>query len=108
MATWKWPKGSSREGAIDDLKAALAAYPQAGQAGVDLGGWTVAEDSLASSGYERIEFRSGIGNFGMLIVLIIQSAMRIQLPSLRRPCMPQIELHALGSEHVCECCTRYR
>lgn len=43
--------------------AALEAYPQEGQGGVDLGGWKVVDDQLASSGYQRVEFRSGIGNF---------------------------------------------
>ena len=53
----------SKGDAITDLQAALKSYPLEGQDGVDKGGWTVAEDSLASSGYQRIEFRSGIGNF---------------------------------------------
>ena len=40
--------------------AALNAYPQEGQGGVDLGGWTLVEDTPS---YQRVEFRSGIGNF---------------------------------------------
>ncbi len=40
--------------------AALQAYPQEGQGGVDLGGWTLVEDTPS---YQRVEFRSGIGNF---------------------------------------------
>lgn len=63
LSKWYWPKGAERKAIEADLRAALQAYPQAGQAGVDLGGWTVADDRLESSGYERVEFRSGIGNF---------------------------------------------
>ena len=60
-APWRWPAGKSRSDALAELKAALDAYPQEGQADVDKGGWVVAEGDLASSGYLRLEFRSGIG-----------------------------------------------
>jgi len=63
LAPWKWPQEVDRTKAIGQLRAALEAYPQAGQAGVDLGGWTVVDDSLDSSGYQRVEFKSGLGNF---------------------------------------------
>lgn len=64
LAPWKWPQEVDRTKAIGQLRAALEAYPQAGQAGVDLGGWTIVDDSLDSSGYQRVEFKSGLGNFG--------------------------------------------
>ena len=63
VATWTWPKSMERAAAIADLKAALETYPQAGQAGVDLGGWAVVDDKLTDTGYGRAEFKSGIGNF---------------------------------------------
>ena len=40
----------------------IDSYPQAGQSGVDLGGWAFADDEIASTGYARLEFKSGIGN----------------------------------------------
>lgn len=60
---WVYPKGMSKADAAASLKKALGSYPQAGQAGVDLGGWTFAEDTLSEKGYARLEFKSGIGNF---------------------------------------------
>ncbi len=53
----------SRADAVASLQAALKAYPQEGQAGVDLGGWAFADDQLATAGYARLEYRSGLGNF---------------------------------------------
>lgn len=61
MMPWTWPAGTSRDKAMTELKAVLDSYPQAGQDGVDLGGWSVAEDD--GKGFTRIEFKSGIGNF---------------------------------------------
>lgn len=63
LAQWSWPQEQTRTDAVKQLKAVLAAYPQQGQEGVDLGGWKVAEDALETGGYERLEFMSGIGNF---------------------------------------------
>eukprot|EP00746_Dinoflagellata_sp_MGD_P030882 gnl/MRDRNA2_/MRDRNA2_173321_c0_seq1.p1 gnl/MRDRNA2_/MRDRNA2_173321_c0~~gnl/MRDRNA2_/MRDRNA2_173321_c0_seq1.p1 ORF type:complete len:277 (+),score=61.33 gnl/MRDRNA2_/MRDRNA2_173321_c0_seq1:76-906(+) len=63
MTPWTWPSGTSREKAISELKAVLDGYPQAGQEGVDLGGWSVAVDDLADKGYMRLEYKSGIGTF---------------------------------------------
>ena len=58
------PSGASKSSAIEDLRSAISAYPQAGQSGVDEGGWTVASDELDSSGATRVEYRSsGKGNF---------------------------------------------
>merc|ERR1719238_2019892 len=63
MPKWTFPAGASKTSATSTLKEVLAAYPQEGQAGVDLGGWSVAVDSLADKGYARREFKSGLGNF---------------------------------------------
>mmetsp|Transcript_66989 Transcript_66989/g.111289 ORF Transcript_66989/g.111289 Transcript_66989/m.111289 type:complete len:213 (+) Transcript_66989:49-687(+) len=63
VAAWRWPSDQSRADAIVTLKQVLDSYPQAGQDNVDLGGWKVAVDELGQSGYSRIEFKSGIGNF---------------------------------------------
>mmetsp|Transcript_10674 Transcript_10674/g.43155 ORF Transcript_10674/g.43155 Transcript_10674/m.43155 type:complete len:204 (-) Transcript_10674:259-870(-) len=63
IAAWTWPAGQSRAKAVGTLRGALEAYPQAGQASVDLGGWSYAEDALDTTGYARLEFKSGIGNF---------------------------------------------
>eukprot|EP00966_Prymnesium_polylepis_P209290 4848658-Prymnesium_polylepis.1 len=60
MAKWTFPAGADAAAATTSLKEVIAAYPQAGQAGVDLGGWSLAEES---GGYARYEFKSGIGNF---------------------------------------------
>ena len=59
MPAWAPPAGAD---AAKDLKAVVDEYPQAGQAGVDLGGWSYATDELLSSGYARVEYKSGIGN----------------------------------------------
>jgi len=53
----------SRDDAVATLASVVKAYPQEGQNGVDLGGWVFAEDKLASSGYARLEYKSGLGNF---------------------------------------------
>jgi len=63
MSPWKWPTGTSKAAAVSQLKAAIDAYPQAGQGEVDLGGYSYAVDTLADKGYARLEFKSGIGNF---------------------------------------------
>ena len=55
------PSGTSKKDAAQQIKAVLDSYPQAGQEKVDLGGWSFAEDSLASSGTARVEYQSGIG-----------------------------------------------
>lgn len=64
VSKWMFPAGMSSKEAAASLKEVLDSYPQQGQAGVDLGGWIVAEDSLATRGYARYEYKSGIGNFG--------------------------------------------
>ena len=62
VATWSWPASSTRDQALKTLSAVIDGYPQAGQSGVDLGGWTFADDEIASTGYARLEFKSGVGN----------------------------------------------
>jgi len=62
-APWVWPAGTSRDDAIKTLRGVLEAYPKDGQDSVDQGGWNFAEDKLGSTGYARIEYLSGIGNF---------------------------------------------
>eukprot|EP00640_Fibrocapsa_japonica_P007203 CAMPEP_0113939028 /NCGR_PEP_ID=MMETSP1339-20121228/5427_1 /TAXON_ID=94617 /ORGANISM="Fibrocapsa japonica" /LENGTH=188 /DNA_ID=CAMNT_0000942413 /DNA_START=66 /DNA_END=632 /DNA_ORIENTATION=- /assembly_acc=CAM_ASM_000762 len=62
--TWTPPSGTSKDDAIAALRDAINAYPQAGQADVDKGGWSIAEDNLAGSGAARIEYKSsGTGFF---------------------------------------------
>lgn len=63
MQAWAWPSGTSKSEVAAQLAEALNSYPQAGQNGVDLGGWKVVEDSLKSAGTAKYEFYSGIGNF---------------------------------------------
>jgi hypothetical protein len=55
---WTPPSGTSKDDAIASLRDAINAYPQAGQADVDKGGWAIAEDNLAGSGAARIEYMS--------------------------------------------------
>jgi hypothetical protein len=61
---WNAPAGSSKDDSVKALLEAINAYPQEGQADVDGGGWTIAEDDLAASGAARVEYKSsGKGNF---------------------------------------------
>jgi hypothetical protein len=62
--TWTPPSGTSKDDAVSALRDALGAYPQAGQADVDGGGWSIAEDDLVGGGTARVEYKSsGKGNF---------------------------------------------
>ena len=61
------PSGTSKKDAAQQIKAVLESYPQEGQEKVDLGGWSFADDSLASSGTARLEYQSGIGNFAKFL-----------------------------------------
>ena len=64
ISQWVWPSDMSRADATASLKTVLLAYPQAGQDGVDGGGWTLTTDTLADKGFAAFEFRSaGTGNF---------------------------------------------
>ena len=63
VSQWAWPSGMSRADATASLKSVLEAYPQAGQDGVDGGGWTLTKDTLVDSGVAAFEFKSaGTGN----------------------------------------------
>jgi uncharacterized protein (DUF1499 family) len=63
VAPWVWPERMSRDEAIEELTSILGSYPQEGQNDVDAGGWELVEDKLKSEGYQRYEFKSGIGKF---------------------------------------------
>lgn len=65
--TWTPPSGTSKSDAAKQIKAILDSYPQEGQDKVDLGGWSYADDSLASSGKAALEYKSGIGNFAKFL-----------------------------------------
>lgn len=61
---WTPPSGSSKSSAVTDLRDAINAYPQEGQADVDGGGWVFAENDLSGTGLARLEFSSsGKGKF---------------------------------------------
>ncbi len=61
--TWTPPAGTSKTDAIATLRDVINAYPQEGQAEVDLGGWAIVEDDLAGAGTARVEYTSGKGFF---------------------------------------------
>ena len=64
ISQWVWPSGMSRADAAASLKSVLVAYPQAGQDGVDGGGWTLTTDTLVDNSFAAFEFKSaGTGNF---------------------------------------------
>ncbi|CAB9527106.1 expressed unknown protein [Seminavis robusta] len=65
--TWTPPAGTSKSDAASQIKTILESYPQEGQEKVDLGGWSFASDSLASSGTASVEYKSGIGNFAKFL-----------------------------------------
>lgn len=68
ISTWAWPSGTTRADAIVQLRNVIEAYPKAGQAGVDGGGWDITADELASAGYAKLEFRSaGTGNLARFL-----------------------------------------
>ena len=59
LKPWTFP---NKKTAVKELRAALEAYPQAGQNKADEGGWSFAVDELDKSGYARLEYKSGLGN----------------------------------------------
>jgi Protein of unknown function (DUF1499) len=62
--TWTAPAGSTKSSISKTLTALLESYPQAGQADVDKGGWTMVSNDLSgATGTAVLEFKSGIGNF---------------------------------------------
>jgi hypothetical protein len=60
--TWTVPEGSAKNIA-QSMETILNSYPQEGQADVDLGGWTLVENNLQSTGKARVEYSSGVGKF---------------------------------------------
>ena len=58
VETWTWPKSATRDEALKSLSSVIDSYPQEGQSGVDLGGWSFADDEFSSTGYARLEFKS--------------------------------------------------
>ena len=65
--TWTAPAGTSKADIIKTVKDVLSSYPQEGQTGADLGGWTIVEDNLEGAGTARVEYKSGIGNFAKFL-----------------------------------------
>lgn len=61
--TWTAPAGTSQGDMAKAITQALEAYPQAGQADVDLGGYAIVANDLEGSGTARVEYYSGVGNF---------------------------------------------
>ncbi|VEU33544.1 unnamed protein product [Pseudo-nitzschia multistriata] len=63
--TTKWtpPAGTDSSAAASTLKKVIESYPQDGQNKVDLGGWTIVDDSFAPGKVASVEYKSGIGNF---------------------------------------------
>jgi hypothetical protein len=61
--TWTPPTGTDANAAVSTLKKVIQSYPQEGQNKVDLGGWTIVDDSFGPGKTASIEYKSGIGNF---------------------------------------------
>lgn len=61
--SWTAPKGINVSKTVQSF---LDSYPQAGQNGVDKGGWSIAEGNLLWQGKVRVEFQSGLGFFAKL------------------------------------------
>lgn len=53
--------------AASNIAEIFNSYPQAGQNGVDLGGWRFVDNNLSANGTARLEFMSGIGNFAKFL-----------------------------------------
>jgi hypothetical protein len=65
--SWIPPPGTTKEDSEKTITKVLQGYPQEGQNGIDLSGWSFAEDSLAASGSARLEYRSGVGKIAKAI-----------------------------------------
>jgi Protein of unknown function (DUF1499) len=63
LTTWTPPSGTSANDAASTLEKVIKSYPQEGQSKVDLGGYTVVEDSFGPGKTASLEYKSGIGNF---------------------------------------------
>ena len=61
--TWTPPSGTSASDAASTLEKVIKSYPQEGQQKVDLGGYTVIEDSFGPGKTASLEYKSGLGNF---------------------------------------------
>ena len=61
--TWTPPSGTNANAAASGLKKVIESYPQEGQNKVDMGGWTIVDDSFAPGKTAAVEYKSGIGNF---------------------------------------------
>jgi hypothetical protein len=61
--TWTPPSGTDASAAASTLKKVIESYPQEGQGNVDIGGWTIVDDSFTPGKVASIEYKSGIGNF---------------------------------------------
>ena len=62
ISQWVWPSDMSRADATASLKTVLSAYPQAGQDGVDGGGWTlVRRVQSGSTWHPATDHLAGIG-----------------------------------------------
>jgi hypothetical protein len=61
--TWTPPTGTDANSAAGMLKKVIESYPQEGQNKVDMGGWTIVDDSFAPGKVASVEYKSGIGNF---------------------------------------------
>lgn len=61
--TWTPPAGIDAGAAASSLKKVIESYPMDGQNKVDLGGWTIVDDSFGPGKVASVEYKSGIGNF---------------------------------------------
>jgi hypothetical protein len=61
--TWTPPAGTDANSAARTLKTVIESYPKEGQNKVDMGGWTIVDDSFAPGKVASVEYKSGIGNF---------------------------------------------
>lgn len=62
---WTAPDGTPN--VAQSVQTILDSYPQEGQNKVDLGGWSIVENNLVSTGKARVEFKSGLGNFAKFL-----------------------------------------
>jgi Protein of unknown function (DUF1499) len=64
--TWTPPAGTDARAAASALKKIIESYPPEGQNKVDLGGWTIVDDSFSPGSVASVEYKSGIGNFAKI------------------------------------------
>jgi Protein of unknown function (DUF1499) len=63
--TWTAPAGTMN--VASSVLEILSSYPQAGQAGVDKGGWKIVGGDLEASGKTKLEYTSGTGMLAKLL-----------------------------------------